>query len=128
MAEPGRAVVADAGVLETEVLLVADREDGRWVYLDIGVFGGLAEALDEGLKYRIEVVRGQTLLRGPTCEVVLAGPTCDSADALYRRHRYRLPADLRPGDRLLLLSAGAYTTTYASVGFNGFAPPRTAYR
>jgi ornithine decarboxylase len=128
MAEPGRAVVADAGVLETEVLLVADREDARWVYLDIGVFGGLAEALDEGLKYRIEVLRGRSLLRGPTREVVLAGPTCDSADVLYRRHRYRLPVDLRPGDRLLLLSAGAYTTTYASVGFNGFAPLRTAYR
>jgi ornithine decarboxylase len=128
MAEPGRAVVADAGVLETEVLLVADRDDGRWVYLDIGIFGGLAEALDEGLKYRIEVVRGHSLLRGPTREVVLAGPTCDSADVLYRRHRYRLPVDLRPGDRLLLLSAGAYTTTYASVGFNGFAPLRTAYR
>ena len=47
---------------------------------------------------------------------------------LYLRHRYRLPVDLRPGDRLLLLSAGAYTTTYASVGFNGFAPLRTAYR
>ncbi len=128
MAEPGRALVADAGVLESEVLLVAEREGVRWVYLDIGLFGGLAEALDEGVKYRLEVTRGGRRLRGPTREVVLAGPTCDSADVLYRHHRYRLPRDLRPGDRVLLGAAGAYTTAYASVGFNGIAPLRTTYR
>lgn len=128
MAEPGRALVADAGVLESEVLLVAEREGVRWVYLDIGLFGGLAEALDEGVKYRLEVTRDGRRLRGPTREVVLAGPTCDSADVLYRRHRYRLPRDLRPGDRVLLGAAGAYTAAYASVGFNGIAPLRTTYR
>ncbi len=127
MAEPGRALVADAGVLESEVLLVAEREGVRWVYLDIGLFGGLAEALDEGVKYRLEVTRDGRRLRGPTREVVLAGPTCDSADVLYRHHRYRLPRDLRPGDRVLLAAAGAYTTAYASVGFNGIAPLRTTY-
>ena len=35
--------------------------------------------------------------------------------------RYDIEA-LRTGDRVELLSAGAYTTTYASQGFNGFAP------
>ena len=35
---------------------------------------------------------------------------------------YRLPRDLEAGDRLRIKSTGAYTTTYASVGFNGFAP------
>ena len=128
MAEPGRALVADAGVLESEVLLVAEREGLRWVYLDIGIFGGLAEALDEGVKYRLEVTRDGRRLRGPTREVVLAGPTCDSADVLYRHHRYRLPTALRPGDRVWLGAAGAYTTAYASVGFNGIAPLRTTYR
>lgn len=128
MAEPGRALVADAGVLESEVLLVAERDGLRWVYLDIGIFGGLAEALDEGVKYRLEVTRDGRRLRGPTREVVLAGPTCDSADVLYRHHRYRLPAALRPGDRVWLAAAGAYTTAYASVGFNGIAPLRTTYR
>ncbi len=128
MAEPGRAMVADAGVLETEVLLVAERADGRWVYVDAGVFGGLAETLGESIKYRITVRRDGRALGGPTVPAVLAGPTCDSVDVLYREHRYELPADLRPGDRLLFHGTGAYTTTYSSVGFNGLPPLRVAYR
>lgn len=128
MAEPGRVLVAGAGVLETEVVLVAERTDGRWVYLDAGVFGGLAETLGEAIKYRIEACRDGRPLAGDTRPVVLAGPTCDSVDVLYHQHRYALPVDLRPGDRLLLHAAGAYTTTYASVGFNGLAPLAARYR
>ena len=57
--------------------------------------------------------------------VVLAGPTCDSADILYEKTEYRLPLALRVGDKVEILSAGAYTASYASVGFNGFEPLRT---
>ena len=57
--------------------------------------------------------------------VILAGPTCDSADILYEHTEYRLPADLAVGDKVEILSAGAYTASYASVGFNGFPPLRT---
>jgi len=128
MAEPGRALVADAGVLETEVVLVAERDGVRWVYLDVGLFGGLAEALGESIRYRLEASRDGTPLVGEVGETVLAGPTCDSIDVLFRKNRYRLPLDLRPGDRLRFQSAGAYTTTYSSVGFNGFAPLREVYR
>jgi ornithine decarboxylase len=128
MAEPGRFLVAHAGTLESEVLLIADRVDGRWVYLDVGVFGGLAETLGESIKYRVEAQRDGRPLGGPLRPVVLAGPTCDSVDVLYREHRYLLPAGLRPGDRLLFHATGAYTTTYASVGFNGLAPLRATYR
>jgi ornithine decarboxylase len=56
---------------------------------------------------------------GPT---VLAGPTCDSVDILYQRDGYEMPLDLAIGDRVQFLSTGAYTTTYATVGFNGFDP------
>ncbi|HEX6149369.1 type III PLP-dependent enzyme [Nocardioides sp.] len=128
MAEPGRALVAHGGVLETEVLLVADRADGRWVYLDAGVFGGLAETLGESIKYRLDVRRDGRPLSGRTLPVVLAGPTCDSVDVLYREHRYALPADLRCGDRVLFHATGAYTTTYSSVGFNGLPPLSATYR
>ena len=128
MAEPGRALVADAGVLETEVVLVAERDGVRWVYLDIGLFGGLAEAYGESIRYRLEAIRDGSPLAGEVGETVLAGPTCDSIDVLFRKNRYRLPLDLRPGDRLRFQSAGAYTTTYSSVGFNGFAPLREVYR
>ena len=57
--------------------------------------------------------------------MILAGPTCDSADILYRRHPYELPLDLAIGDPIDFLSAGAYTTSVAAVAFNGFAPIRS---
>ena len=124
MAEPGRFLVADAGVLETEVVLVAERDGMRWVHLDVGLFSGLAETMGEALRYRITAHRDGGILGGPQDEAVLAGPTCDSVDVLYVRHRPSLPTALRPGDRLRLHGTGAYTTTYSSVGFNGFAPLR----
>jgi len=125
--EPGRYVVGDAGVLLSEVVLVSRKDyndDERWVFLDTGIFGGLAEALGEAIKYRITRVGssgviGDDNLTGP---VVLAGPTCDSVDVLYETFRYDLPADLESGDRLAFLSAGAYTKAYCTDGFNGFTP------
>ena len=62
---------------------------------------------------------------GPLRPVVIAGPTCDSVDVLYEKQRYLLPADIQIGDRVQLLSTGAYTASYSAVSFNGFAPLRT---
>lgn len=126
MIEPGRAIVASAGVLQSEVVLVSKkRKDAprRWVYLDVGLFGGLAETLGEAIKYAfITPHDGQAT--GP---VALAGPTCDSADILYEDTVYELPLALKAGDRILIDAAGAYTTTYASIGFNGFEPMKEFY-
>jgi len=122
--EPGRSLVGDAGVIESEVVLIADKGDGsgkRWVYLDIGKFNGLAETMGESIKYRIEAPG----CAGPAGPVILAGPTCDSADILYERTEYSLPLDLAVGDKVEILAAGAYTASYSSVGFNGFPPLRT---
>lgn len=128
MAEPGRCLVADAGTLETEVVLVSQRDRQRWLYLDVGVFSGLAETMGEAIRYQMTAMRDGAPLAGPTGPVVLAGPTCDSADILYAEQRPLLPLGLREGDRLLLHGAGAYTTTYSSVGFNGFAQLRAVCR
>ncbi|HKS88652.1 MAG TPA: type III PLP-dependent enzyme [Stellaceae bacterium] len=122
--EPGRSLVGDAGLIQSEVVLIADKGDGgdkRWVYLDVGKFNGLAETMGESIRYRI-AAPGRS---GPPAPVILAGPTCDSADILYERTEYRLPLDLEVGDKVEILSAGAYTASYASVGFNGFPPLRT---
>ena len=119
--EPGRYIAADAGVLRSEVLLISTKSDDdptRWVFVDIGKFGGLAETIDEAIQYRLRTARDG----GETGPVVLAGPTCDGADILYEHAGYRLPLDLQIGDRVDFLSAGAYTATYASVGFNGIPP------
>jgi ornithine decarboxylase len=119
--EPGRGLVGDAGVIQAEVVLVSVKDAGdeaRWVYLDIGKFSGLAETMDEAIKYRLLTSHDG----GEMGPVVLAGPTCDSADVLYEKADYRLPLGLKDGDKVWILGAGAYTATYASVGFNGFAP------
>lgn len=121
IAEPGRYLVGDAGVIVSEVVLVSTKsaiEDRRWVTVDIGLFGGLAEALDEAIRYRITTPHDG----GAVGPVVIAGPSCDSMDVLYDKSDYHLPLALTPGDRVLLHSTGAYTTTYSSVGFNGFPP------
>jgi ornithine decarboxylase len=122
--EPGRGMVGNAGVIEAEVVLVSkksERDQARWVYLDIGKFGGLAETMDESIRYPIRTPRdGEEA--GPC---VLAGPTCDSADVLYEKRPYDLPISLEIGDKVLIEGTGAYTATYASVAFNGFAPLRT---
>lgn len=122
MLEPGRFVVGDAGVLVTDVVLVAKKEEHaeyRWVYLDAGKFNGLPETDGERIMYEIQYIDKSTVDRGPC---VLAGPTCDSADILYEENKVYLPLDLTAGDRLYFNSAGAYTSSYASVEFNGFKP------
>ncbi len=118
--EPGRFVVGDAGVVSAEVVLVSRRGEDqvRWVYLDIGRFGGLAETEGEAIRYRIATPHDG----GATGPVAIAGPTCDGADILYEKTPYRLPLALTDGDRVELLATGAYVTTYASQRFNGFAP------
>ena len=122
--EPGRSLIANAGILVSEVVLVARKSRTaveRWVYTDVGKFSGLIETMDEAIKYPI-----WTEKKGEMEEVVIAGPTCDSADIMYENYKYGLPLNLASGDRLYWLSTGAYTTSYSAVEFNGF-PPLKAY-
>jgi ornithine decarboxylase len=123
--EPGRGLVGDAGVIEAEVVLISKKsadDPVRWVYLDIGKFGGLAETIDESIRYPIRTPRDG----GKLAPCVIAGPTCDSVDVLYEKEPYMLPVSLEIGDKVLIEAAGAYTTTYSSVAFNGF-PPLKSY-
>ncbi|MUT69685.1 type III PLP-dependent enzyme [Stutzerimonas frequens] len=122
--EPGRSLIANAGILVSEVVLVARKSRTaveRWVYVDVGKFSGLIETMDESIKFPIYAEK-----KGEVEEVVIAGPTCDSADIMYENYKYGLPLNLAIGDRLYWLSTGAYTTSYSAVEFNGF-PPLKAY-
>lgn len=126
--EPGRSLVGAAGILTTEVVMTSRKNNtalSRWVYVDAGKFNGLIETLDEAIKYPI-VVEGYAK-DAKEGAVILAGPTCDSMDIMYEDAKYRLPVGLKAGDRLYWLSTGAYTSTYASVCFNGFPPLKTYY-
>ena len=121
MAEPGRGMVAEAGVIVAEVMLVSrksERDMHRWVYLDIGRFSGLAETEGEAIRYQFETPRDGDAM-GPC---IMAGPSCDSADVLYEKRPVMLPVTLKAGDRVLIRNTGAYTSTYSSVCFNGFPP------
>ncbi len=123
--EPGRSLVSNAGVLVSEVVLIARKSRTalhRWVYTDVGKFTGLIETLDESIKYPI-----YTEKNGELENEIIAGPTCDSADIMYENYKYGLPLNLATGDRLYWLSTGAYTTTYSSVEFNGFPPLKDYY-
>ncbi len=147
--EPGRSLTGDAGVIVSEIVLISKKrerkrkesiymdidgrrrilpnspsfgfEEQKWVYFDIGKFGGLIETLDESINYPIYVERS-----GRPERVVLAGPTCDSVDILYEKHPYYLPHTIREGDRAYIFSTGAYTQSYCSINFNGI-PPLAAY-
>ena len=122
--EPGRGMVGNAGVIEAEVVLVSKKsadDKVKWVYLDIGKFNGLAETMDEMIRYPI-----RTPVDGEETEpCVIAGPTCDSVDVLYEKEPYLLPVSLEVGAKVLIEGTGAYTTTYSAVGFNGFPPLET---
>ncbi len=126
--EPGRSLVGDAGVLKTEVITVAHKTGQPthlWVYIDAGIMNGLFEALDEAITYTIITaaeLNGETV---PKTACVLAGPSCDTADILY--NSIRLPSHIQSGDMLFVLSAGAYTNSYACAWFNGFPPLKTYF-
>jgi ornithine decarboxylase len=114
--EPGRAIVGDAGIMVTEVIGKAKRGDENWLYINVGVFNGLMESLG-GIRY---TYLGESN-SGRLLSWTLAGPSCDSFDVIDRNVRLHEP---HTGSLLLILSGGAYTTSYASE-FNGFPIPRT---
>lgn len=122
--EPGRSLVGNAGVLVSEVVLISKKSRtalNRWIFTDVGKFNGLAETMDESIKYPIYVEKS-----GELEDAIIAGPTCDSIDIMYENYKYGLPLNLAIGDRMYWLSTGAYTTSYSSVEFNGF-PPLKSY-
>jgi len=124
--EPGRSLVGNSGVLVSEVVLISRKNNTalyRWVYLDAGVFNGLIETLNESIKYAITTDKDEECKKYG--EAILAGPTCDSMDIMYEDYRCSLPINLKQGDRVYFLSTGAYTSSYASVEFNGFPPIKT---
>ena len=118
--EPGRALVAEAGVMVATVIGVAERDGVRWAHLDVGAFNGFMEALESGNRLRFPV--GDSRGSDRLARFHLTGPSCDSQDTIM--FGVELSADLAVDDRVWLGTAGAYTTSYASA-FNGFPVPLT---
>jgi len=119
-AEPGRALVAEAGVLVATVIGTAERGGSGWLHLDVGAFNGMMEALltQNRLVYPLADSRASEERR----PYHVTGPTCDSQDTMF--FGVALSHGLVPGDQVYIYTAGAYTTCYAS-RFNGFGAPTT---
>ena len=81
IAEPGRFIVAPAGVGVASVMGHARRQGRWWYYLDDGVYGLFSGQHYEHASYPITSL-GRA---GPTEPAVLAGPTCDSIDVIDDR-------------------------------------------
>ncbi len=113
--EPGRAMVAETFSLLTQVRAVRDDRD---VFLNDGVYGGLAEHLVIGSVDRFETLtRTGTRHRGLGADRVIFGPTCDSIDRLPGT--LALPSDMEEGDYLMFHGMGAYSSATVT-RFNGF--------
>lgn len=115
--EPGRVLVGEAGTLVTSVIGKGMRNGQKWAYLDVGVFNGLMETIG-GIQYPVAMTRD-----GLRSNWVLAGPSCDSYDVISTGVEIAEP---EIGDKVYIMSAGAYTTAYAS-NFNGFSIPKTYF-
>ena len=115
--EPGRGLVGDAAIMVTSVVGKAKRGTENWVYIDVGVFNGLMETVEK-FKYELKTERG-----GKRKSVTVAGPSCDSVDIPF--NDILLP-DVKVGDKVYIINAGAYTTVYAA-NFNGFEIPKTYF-
>ena len=105
--EPGRWLVARAGVLVVRVVQVKRAWGQRFVAVDGGMNALLRPAL-YGARHRIRPVRA----RQPVAPATVVGPNCESADVLARD--VPLPVDLVPGDLLAVLDAGAYGASMAN--------------
>ena len=105
--EPGRVLVANAGVLLTRVLYRKKTPARQFVIVDAGMNDLLRPALYEAH----HEIRAVVPRRGPRATVDVVGPVCESSDVLGSQRS--LPP-VRAGDCLAVMTAGAYGMSMAS--------------
>ena len=105
--EPGRWLVASAGVLLTRVLYVKENRGKRFVIVDAGMNDLLRPALYQAF-HRIEPVDGVTASAG-RADVV--GPVCETGDFLARDREL---SAVKSGDLIAVRDVGAYAFAMAS--------------
>ena len=107
--EPGRFLVAEAGVLLARVTQVVDKQGVRRVGLDAGMHSLLRPALYDAW-HGIHAL--DRLDEADTRVFDVVGPICESSDVFA--HARRLPAATAPGDLMLIADAGAYGRAMAN--------------
>jgi ornithine decarboxylase len=118
--EPGRGIAAETAVLVADVIARVERKEHTWLFLDVGVYGGLFEtmAYQGSTRYRVTSLRSS--YDAGEAQFAIAGPTGDSPDVITREAL--LPADIDVGDKLVFHDVGAYSLVAISP-FNGFPKP-----
>ena len=111
-AEPGRALVAEAGSVVARVEL----RKGDSLYLNDGAYGNLFDATHAQWPFPVKLLR-RAQSRGKLAPFRFYGPTCDSLDAAAGS--FMLPMDIREGDLIEIGMLGAYSSAMAT-RFNGF--------
>jgi ornithine decarboxylase len=111
-AEPGRALVAEAG----SILARVELRKGDALYLNDGGYGNLFDATHVKWRFPVKLLR-EKASRAKPMPFRFYGPTCDSLDEAVGP--FLLPADIREGDYIEIGMLGAYSTSIAT-NFNGF--------
>jgi diaminopimelate decarboxylase len=116
--EPGRYLVANAGLLVAEVRAIKKVADKHFVLIDAG-FNDLARPILYGSHHEIDfVTRVGEPVAGPTVPIAVAGPLCESGDVFTQQDggfvEFRdLPLP-QVGDLAILRDAGAYGAAMSS--------------
>ncbi|MBQ0930744.1 diaminopimelate decarboxylase [Ideonella sp. 4Y16] len=114
--EPGRYLVAESGVLLTEVRATKPMGDNRFTLVDAG-FSDLMRPSMYGAYHAMSLIAQDGTPRA-TVDTVVAGPLCESGDVFTQGdggvvQRRALP-EARVGDLLVLHDAGAYGASMSS--------------
>ncbi|MEN6405611.1 MAG: type III PLP-dependent enzyme [Thermoguttaceae bacterium] len=118
LAEPGRFLVATAGVAIAKVIGKATRDGKQCFYLDDGVYHTYSGILFDHCQYHLKAFK-----TGPTQICSVFGPTCDALDTISLAEE--LP-DLQLGDYVYSQNIGAYSRA-SSTWFNGFPPAKVVH-
>ena len=110
LVEPGRFLVGNAGVLLTRVLYIKETAQRKFAIIDAGMNDLIRPALYESYHQIVPVVQ-PSMSRNKTEKMDIVGPVCESGD-FFAQDR-EMP-ELRPGDLLAVMSAGAYGFVMAS--------------
>jgi diaminopimelate decarboxylase len=106
--EPGRSLVADSGVLITQVLYVKESSGKTFVIVDAGM-NDLLRPMLYGAYHPIRPIHEMN--DRPTVPVDVVGPVCETTDIFAAQRVMALP---QPGDLLAITQAGAYGSSMAS--------------
>ncbi|MCU6216028.1 diaminopimelate decarboxylase [Enterobacter bugandensis] len=117
--EPGRFLVAEAGVLVAQVRSVKEMGSRHFVLIDAG-FNDLMRPSMYGSYHHITALAadGRDLTQAPRVETVVAGPLCESGDVFTQQEggkvETRALPEVKPGDYLVLHDTGAYGASMSS--------------